>query len=45
MEKKQEPIIVLRDVHKQFGASVLALGGVSLEVYPQEVVVVVEMEI
>ena len=41
MEKKREPIIVMRDVHKQFGTSVLALGGVSLDVYPQEVVVVI----
>jgi polar amino acid transport system ATP-binding protein len=39
MEK--EPIIVIRDVHKHFGTQVHALRGVSLNVYPQEVVVVI----
>jgi ABC-type polar amino acid transport system ATPase subunit len=36
-----EPIIVIQDVHKHFGTQVHALRGVSLEVYPQEVVVVI----
>ena len=36
-----EPIIVIRDVHKHFGTQVHALRGVSLDVYPQEVVVVI----
>ena len=38
MEK--EPIIVMENVHKRFG-HVLALRGVSLEVHPAEVVVVI----
>jgi polar amino acid transport system ATP-binding protein len=37
---KKEPIIILEDVHKHFG-HVHALQGVSLQVYPAEVVVVV----
>jgi polar amino acid transport system ATP-binding protein len=37
----QEPIIRIRDVHKHFGTQVHALRGVSLDVYPQEVVVVI----
>ena len=37
----REPIIVIRDVHKHFGIQVHALRGVSLDVYPQEVVVVI----
>jgi polar amino acid transport system ATP-binding protein len=37
----REPIIVIRDVHKHFGTQVHALRGVSLDVYPQEVVVVI----
>jgi polar amino acid transport system ATP-binding protein len=42
MENQQrEPIISIRDVHKHFGAEVHALRGVSLEIYPQEVVVVI----
>jgi polar amino acid transport system ATP-binding protein len=36
-----EPIIVIRDVHKHFGTQVHALRGVSLDVFPQEVVVVI----
>jgi len=36
----KQPIIVLRDVHKHFG-HVHALRGVSLDVYPGEVVVVI----
>jgi polar amino acid transport system ATP-binding protein len=36
-----EPIIVIRDVHKHFGTQVHALRGVSLDVYPREVVVVI----
>ncbi len=41
MEKQEkEPIIVIEDVHKRFG-HVHALRGVSLKVYPQEVVVVI----
>jgi polar amino acid transport system ATP-binding protein len=36
-----DPIISIREVHKHFGAEVHALRGVSLEVYPQEVVVVI----
>ena len=39
-KQDQEPIIVIRDVHKHFG-NVHALRGVSLDVYPQEVVVVI----
>jgi polar amino acid transport system ATP-binding protein len=39
-DKKKEPIIILDGVHKHFG-QVHALRGVSLEVYPAEVVVVV----
>ena len=39
--KEQEPIIVIRDVHKHFGTQVHALRGVSLDVYPQEVVVII----
>ena len=39
--REQEPIIVIRDVHKRFGTQVHALRGVSLDVYPQEVVVVI----
>jgi polar amino acid transport system ATP-binding protein len=38
---KPDPIIVIRDVHKHFGTQVHALRGVSLDVYPQEVVVVI----
>ena len=37
---KREPIIVVEDVHKRFG-HVHALRGVSLNMYPQEVVVVI----
>ncbi|MEJ2559925.1 MAG: amino acid ABC transporter ATP-binding protein [Anaerolineae bacterium] len=37
---KKEPIIVLEDVHKHFG-HVHALQGVSLQIYPAEVVVVI----
>jgi len=37
---QQEPIITVRDVHKHFG-HVHALRGVSLDIYPQEVVVVI----
>ena len=37
----REPIIVIRDIHKHFGTQVHALRGVSLDVYPQEVVVVI----
>ena len=37
---KKEPIIVLEDVHKHFG-HVHALRGVSLQIYPAEVVVVI----
>jgi polar amino acid transport system ATP-binding protein len=37
----REPIIVIRDVHKHFGTQVHALRGVSLDVYPREVVVVI----
>jgi len=40
-QKPQDPIIVVRDVHKHFGTQVHALRGVSLDVYPQEVVVVI----
>jgi polar amino acid transport system ATP-binding protein len=36
-----EPIIQIRDVHKHFGTQVHALRGVSLDVYLQEVVVVI----
>jgi len=36
-----EPIIVIRDVHKHFGTQVHALRGVSLDILPQEVVVVI----
>jgi len=39
--QEREPIITIRDVHKHFGAEVHALRGVSLEVYPQEVVVII----
>jgi polar amino acid transport system ATP-binding protein len=37
---KKEPIIVLEDVHKHFG-HVHALRGVSLQIFPAEVVVVI----
>jgi polar amino acid transport system ATP-binding protein len=37
---KKEPIIILEDVHKHFG-HVHALRGVSLQIYPAEVVVVI----
>lgn len=40
-EQGRDPIIVIKDVHKHFGAEVHALRGVSLEVYPQEVVVII----
>jgi polar amino acid transport system ATP-binding protein len=39
--QSREPIITIRDVHKHFGVQVHALRGVSLEVYPQEVVVII----
>ena len=39
--EKPEPIIVIREVHKHFGTQVHALRGVSLDVYPREVVVVI----
>ncbi|MBN1660122.1 MAG: amino acid ABC transporter ATP-binding protein [Anaerolineae bacterium] len=34
-------MIVIRDVHKHFGTQVHALRGVSLDIYPREVVVVI----
>ena len=37
---RDEPIIILQDVHKHFG-HVHALRGVNLEIYPAEVVVVI----
>ena len=37
----REPIITIRDVHKHFGAEVYALRGISLEILPQEVVVII----
>ncbi len=37
----REPIISIRDVHKNFGTKVHALRGVSLDIYPQEVVVII----
>jgi polar amino acid transport system ATP-binding protein len=40
VEQMGEPIIIIKDVHKRFG-HVHALRGVSLDVYPQEVVVVI----
>lgn len=40
-EGRADPIIEIRDVHKHFGAEVHALRGVSLDVYPQEVVVII----
>jgi len=40
-EQERDPIIVIKDVHKHFGTEVHALRGVSLEVYPQEVVVII----
>jgi polar amino acid transport system ATP-binding protein len=40
-EQKRDPIIVINDVHKHFGTEVHALRGVSLEVFPQEVVVII----
>ncbi len=36
-----DPIIVVRDVKKRFAGDVHALRGVSLNVYPQEVVVII----
>ena len=39
--ENREPIIAIRDVHKHFGTQVHALRGVSLDIYPQEVVVVI----
>ncbi len=41
MTQTKEPIIQICDVHKHFGTAVHALRGVSLEVYPQEVVVII----
>jgi polar amino acid transport system ATP-binding protein len=42
MEKhNREPIISMRGVHKHFGTTVHALRGVDLDVYPQEVVVII----
>jgi polar amino acid transport system ATP-binding protein len=41
MSTGQEPIIQIRDIHKRFGTTVHALRGVSLDVYPQEVVVII----
>ncbi len=41
MTQPKEPIIQIRDVHKHFGAAVHALRGVSLDVYLQEVVVII----
>jgi polar amino acid transport system ATP-binding protein len=41
MAEQTEPIIVIRDIHKRFGADVHALRGVSLDVYPREVVVII----
>ena len=38
---KREPIIIMENVHKHFGYQVHALRGVSLEVSPGEVVVVI----
>ena len=40
MNQDPEPIIVIRDVHKHFG-HVQALRGVTMDVYPQEVVVII----
>jgi polar amino acid transport system ATP-binding protein len=40
-EQEREPIIVIENVHKHFGTEVHALRGVSLDVYPQEVVVII----
>ena len=40
-DQGREAIIVIEDVHKHFGTEVHALRGVSLKVYPQEVVVVI----
>jgi polar amino acid transport system ATP-binding protein len=40
-DERRDPIIVIKDVHKHFGGDVHALRGVSLEIYPQEVVVVI----
>ena len=40
-DRKQEPIISMRGVHKHFGTMVHALRGVSLDVFPQEVVVII----
>ena len=37
---RDEPIIILQDVHKRFG-HVHALRGVNLEIYPAEVVVII----
>ena len=39
--ENQDPIIFIRDVHKHFGTQVHALRGVSLDVFPQEVVVII----
>ena len=38
-EKKAEPIIICRDVHKWYG-HFHALRGIDMEVYPQEVIVI-----
>ena len=40
-EQRRDPVIVMKDVHKHFGTEVHALRGVSLEIYPQEVVVII----
>jgi polar amino acid transport system ATP-binding protein len=40
-KENREPIIMIRDVHKHFGTQVHALRGVSLDIYPQEVVVII----
>lgn len=37
----KEPIIKITDVHKHFGTTVHALRGISLDIYPQEVVVII----
>jgi polar amino acid transport system ATP-binding protein len=39
--ERTEPIISIADVYKSFGSKVHALRGVSLDIYPREVVVII----
>ena len=41
MEKTADPVIRIRDVYKYFKNDVQALRGVSLDIYPGEVVMII----